>query len=168
LFQLFTQAFILVRRKKLFGIPVAFNWVMFDIFMAHADGRAEHLMSVGYLTQAQEMARQLSYLTPGEYFGYFERSERGADPFSTIGSRIVDMPNNSGQWRLRDERTANKREAWHIPQAKLSSEKADRALWRASGSVPAVGLQGHDYGATLELLAGPRCTPRHEWTWKVF
>jgi hypothetical protein len=64
LFQLFTQAFILVRRKKLFGIPVAFNWVMFDIFMAHADGRAEHLMSVGYLTQAQEMARQLSYLTP--------------------------------------------------------------------------------------------------------
>ena len=80
---------------------------MFDVFMAHADGRPEHLMSVGYLTQAQEMARQLSCLAPGEYFGYFERSEPGADAFSTIGSRIVDMPNNSGHWRLRDERAAN-------------------------------------------------------------
>lgn len=97
----------MVRRKKLFGIPVAFSCVMFDVFMAHADGRPEHLMSVGYLTQAQEMARQLSCLAPGEYFGYFERGEHGADPFSTIESRIVDMPNNSSPWRLRDERAAN-------------------------------------------------------------
>ena len=81
LFQLFTQAFILVRRKKLFGIPFAFNRVMFDMFMAHADGRPKHLMSVGYLIQAQEMARQLSSLIPGEYFGYFERSERWGRPF---------------------------------------------------------------------------------------
>jgi hypothetical protein len=80
---------------------------MFDIFMAHEDGRPQHLASVRCLTQAQEMARQLSSLIPGEYFGYFERSEEGAGPFSTIGSPIVAMPNNSGQWRLRDERAAN-------------------------------------------------------------
>jgi hypothetical protein len=53
------------------------------------------------------MARQLSNLIPGEYFGYFERNEDEADLFSTIGSRRVDMPNNSGQWRRRDERVAN-------------------------------------------------------------
>jgi hypothetical protein len=80
---------------------------MFDIFMTHADGRPQHLASVRCLTQAQEMAFELSCLVPGEYFGYFERSEDGAGPFSPIGSRIVDMPNNSGQWRLRDERSAN-------------------------------------------------------------
>jgi hypothetical protein len=80
---------------------------MFDIFMAQADGRPQHLASVRCLTQAQEIARQLSSLIPGGYFGYFECSEDGADLFSTIGSRIVNMPNNSGQRRLRDEQAAN-------------------------------------------------------------
>jgi hypothetical protein len=80
---------------------------MFDIFMAHGDGRPQRLASVRCLAQANEMARQLSNLIPGEYFGYFERSEDEADLFSTIGSRIVDMPNNPGQWRLCDERSAN-------------------------------------------------------------
>jgi hypothetical protein len=80
---------------------------MFDIFMAGADGRTQHLESVSCLTQAQEMARQLSNLMPGEYFGYFERSEDRADLFSTIGGRMVAMPSNSGQWRSRDERSAN-------------------------------------------------------------
>ena len=80
---------------------------MFDIFMAHGDGSPQHLASVRCLTQAHEMARQLSDLIPGEYFGYFERNEDEADIFSTIGSRRVDMADNSGQWRHRDERAAN-------------------------------------------------------------
>jgi hypothetical protein len=48
---------------------------MFDVFMTHSDGRAQHLMSVRCLAQAQEMARELSCLVPGEYFGYFEHTE---------------------------------------------------------------------------------------------
>jgi len=80
---------------------------MFDIFMADADGRPRHLESVRCLTQAQEMASQLSCLVPGKYFAYFKRSEDGADLSSTVGTRIVDMSNDSGQWRLRDERAAN-------------------------------------------------------------
>jgi hypothetical protein len=82
---------------------------MFDIFMADADGTAQHLESVRCLSQAQEMAFQLSTLIPGKHFGYFERSEDEADLFSMIGGRIIlDMPpNNSGQWTRRDEPTAN-------------------------------------------------------------
>ena len=75
--------------------------------MADADGRPQHLESVRCLTQAQEMTFQLSLLVPEKYFGYFERSEDDADLLSTVGIRMVDMPNNSGQWRIRDERAAN-------------------------------------------------------------
>jgi hypothetical protein len=80
---------------------------MFDIFMADADGRPQYLESVRCLTQAQEMAFQLSRLIPGAYFGCFERSEDEADLFSMIGRRMADMPDNSGQWRRRDEPTVN-------------------------------------------------------------
>jgi hypothetical protein len=80
---------------------------MFDIFMADADGSPQHLESVRCLSQAQEMAFQLSTLIPGKHFGYFERSEDEAELLWTMGSRAVDMPNNSDLWRRRDERVAN-------------------------------------------------------------
>lgn len=48
---------------------------MFDIFTTDADGSTQVVVSVRYLTQAQEMACQLSCLFRGEYFGYFERIE---------------------------------------------------------------------------------------------
>lgn len=48
---------------------------MFDIFTTHADGSPQFVISVGYLGQAQEIARELSRLVPGECFGYFERTE---------------------------------------------------------------------------------------------
>jgi hypothetical protein len=65
---------------------------MFDIFTTHADGSLQHLMSVRCLTQAQEMACQLSCLVPGEYFGYFERTEDAIEPVSRLEGRIVDLP----------------------------------------------------------------------------
>ena len=45
---------------------------MFNIFTSNADGSTQ-FVSVGRLSQAQQIARELSHLVPGEYFGFFER-----------------------------------------------------------------------------------------------
>jgi hypothetical protein len=63
---------------------------MFDIFTTHADGSLHLVESVGCLTKAQEMARRLSCLFPGEYFVYFERTE---DASPRVEGRRVDAPN---------------------------------------------------------------------------
>jgi hypothetical protein len=67
---------------------------MFDVFTTHADGSPELVVSVSRLTQAQEMACQLSCLVPGEYYGYFERTEDAVEPVSKLEGRRGDMPNN--------------------------------------------------------------------------
>ena len=67
---------------------------MFDVFTTHADGSPEFVVSVSSLTQAQEMACQLSCLVPGEYYGYFERTEDAVEPVSRLEGRTEDMPNN--------------------------------------------------------------------------
>ena len=64
---------------------------MFDIFTTHANGGPQLVVSVSWLTQAQEMACQLSCLVPGEYFGYFERTEDAVEPASRLEGRRVDM-----------------------------------------------------------------------------
>jgi hypothetical protein len=48
---------------------------MFDIFTTHADGTVHFIESVNCVKKAEELARRLSCLFPGEYFAYFERSE---------------------------------------------------------------------------------------------
>ena len=67
---------------------------MFDIFTTHADGRSQLVISVKCLTQAREMACQLSCLVPGASFGYFEQTEDTIEPVSTSEGRRVDGPNN--------------------------------------------------------------------------
>ena len=55
---------------------------MFDIFTTHADGSLQLVESVNCLGKAQELANRLSCLFPGEYFGYFERTEDQSHPVS--------------------------------------------------------------------------------------
>ncbi len=65
---------------------------MFDIFTSHADGRTQFVISVGRLSQAQEIARQLSYLVPGEYFFFFERID-DVDHVARNGRRTIARNN---------------------------------------------------------------------------
>ena len=67
---------------------------MFDIFTTDAGCGPRLVVSVSCLTQAQEMACQLSRLVPGEYFGYFERTEDAVELVSRLEAQRVDMPNN--------------------------------------------------------------------------
>ena len=67
---------------------------MFDVFTTHADGSPEFVVSVSRLTQAQEICCQLSCLAPGEYYGYFERTEAAVEPVSKLEGRREDIPNN--------------------------------------------------------------------------
>jgi hypothetical protein len=67
---------------------------MFDIFTVRTDGIPQHLISIRCLTQAQEMACQLSLLAPGEYFGYFKRTEVVIEPASELDGQITNMANN--------------------------------------------------------------------------
>jgi len=107
---------------KSFGIALAFKSSMFDIFTTHADGSPQFVVSVKLLMQAQEMACQLSYVVPGEYFGYFERTQDAVASVSRLEGRRLDKPEqrmpftcvlsagkskkNSDDWRLRDERSS--------------------------------------------------------------
>jgi hypothetical protein len=65
---------------------------MFDIYTAHADGSLHLIESVSCLRKAQEMARRLSCLFPGEYFGYFERTEDAAQSAPRLEGRRMDAP----------------------------------------------------------------------------
>jgi len=67
---------------------------MFDIFTTHADGSLHLLESLGCLKDAEDLARRLSCLFPGEHFGCFERSENAAaQPASKLEGRRLDIPN---------------------------------------------------------------------------
>ena len=67
---------------------------MFDIFTIQTDGGTQLVVSVSCLAQAQDVARGLSCLVPGEYFGYFERIEN-VKPVATPEGGTVETPNNS-------------------------------------------------------------------------
>jgi hypothetical protein len=65
---------------------------MFDIFTTHADGSLHLVESVGCLRKAQDLARRLSCLFPGESFGYFERTEDASASASRLEGRRTDWP----------------------------------------------------------------------------
>ena len=65
---------------------------MFDIFTTQADGSLHFIESVSCAKKAQEMARRLSCLFPGEFFAYFERTE-DVVPAPKLESRITRSPN---------------------------------------------------------------------------
>ena len=48
---------------------------MFDIFTTHPDGTAQLILSVSCLAQARQVACELTQLTAGGCFGYFEHIE---------------------------------------------------------------------------------------------
>jgi hypothetical protein len=64
---------------------------MFDIFTTQPDGSLHFIESVSCATKAQEMARRLSCLFPGECFAYFERTE-GIVPAPKLEGRITSSP----------------------------------------------------------------------------
>ncbi len=66
---------------------------MFDIFTTAADGSLHFVESVSCLRKAEDLARRLSSLFPGEYFGCFERSEEAAWPVPRAEGRKCDLPN---------------------------------------------------------------------------
>jgi hypothetical protein len=66
---------------------------MFDIFTSNADGSTQFVISVFRLSQAQEIARQLSNLVPGEYFGFFERIDE-VDHVASWDGRRINARNN--------------------------------------------------------------------------
>jgi hypothetical protein len=78
-----------------FGIALAFKETVFDIFTTGADGCPQLMVSVGCLTKAQEMARQLSCLAPRESFGYFERTGDTVEPVSRLAGQVT-----AEFWRL--------------------------------------------------------------------
>jgi hypothetical protein len=66
---------------------------MFDIFTTAADGSLHLVESVSCLRKAEDLARRLSSLFPGEYFGCFERSEEAPQPVPRAEGRKSDLPN---------------------------------------------------------------------------
>lgn len=86
--QLFTELLLSLHWRSL-GIALAFRRTVFDIFTTGADGCPQLMVSVGCLTKAQEMARQLSFLAPGEYFGYFERTGDTVEPVSRLVGQVT-------------------------------------------------------------------------------
>jgi hypothetical protein len=64
---------------------------MFDIFTTQPDGSLHFIESVSCAKKAQEMARRLSCLFPGECFAYFERTEDGV-PAPKLEGRIKSSP----------------------------------------------------------------------------
>jgi hypothetical protein len=68
---------------------------MFDIFTTAADGSLHLVESVSCLRKAEDLARRLSRLFPGEYFGCFERTEEASQPAPRPEGRRSDPPNLS-------------------------------------------------------------------------
>jgi hypothetical protein len=64
---------------------------MFDIFTTQPDGSLHFIECVNCAKKAQEMARRLSCLFPGECFAYFERTE-DIVPAPKLEGRITSSP----------------------------------------------------------------------------
>lgn len=63
------------------------NNSLFDIFTIDIEGRAQFVLSVTSSLKAQETARRLSRLMPGEFFGYFERINEEGIVFERLEAR---------------------------------------------------------------------------------
>jgi len=66
---------------------------MFDIFTTREDGSPWLVESVDCAKKAEDLARRLSCLFPGEYFGCFERAENAAQGVSRSEVPIVEKTN---------------------------------------------------------------------------